>query len=199
MSGFSEDPAAPYRARLDKTSFFAWLQRQEGGRYELKDGEIVMHAGSSRRHAWLAQEFAFALKSRLDRSLWAIGTADIAIEVGEDIRYPDLVVEQRRDDGAAPKTDRPVIIVEILSPSSVARDMNVKLAEYTSLPSLECYIVASQDEPIVWVWHRDVDTREFPKLATEIAGASSKIEIPSLALSLPLAEIYRGIAGRPQP
>ena len=193
MSGFSEDPAAPYRARLDKASFFAWLQGQEGGRYELKDGEIIMHAGSSRRHAKLASGFVTALSTRLDLNIWLVTAADYAVEIGADIRYPDILVA-RDTDAAELSTSAPVLLVEILSPSSVARDMNVKLAEYTSLASLECYIVASQDEPIVWVWLRDADTREFPTLATEIAGANAKLEIPSLALALPLAEIYRGIA-----
>jgi Uma2 family endonuclease len=195
MTGFSEDPGAPYQARLSKAEFFSWLERQEGGRFELKDGQIVIHAGTIRRHAWLAHQFGKAFSSRLDWKNWTVGTADIAVELGDDIRYPDVVVERRRDAGETLTTTAPVLIVEVLSPSSAGRDMSIKLAEYTALPSLEAYIVASQDEPIVWVWQRQGEAHAFPKLPSEIAGRDRAIDIPALGISLPLGDIYRGIGG----
>ena len=83
--------------------------------------------------------------------------------------------------------------MEVLSPSSVGTDMVEKLAEYTSLASLEAYIVASQDEPICWVWQRSGEDRSFPKTPEEIAGRDKAIMIAALGISLPLSEIYRGI------
>lgn len=71
--------------------------------------------------------------------------------------------------------------------------MNLKLAEYTSLPSLQCYIVASQDEAIVWVWQRDEDTGGFPALPEEIVGIDAAIVVRALCITLPLGEIYRGL------
>lgn len=195
MIGFSEDAATPYGAGLDRAAFFAWVQGQQGGRYELKDNEIVMHAGSSRRHAWLIQDISHAIASRIERSAWALGSSDVAVEIGATIRYPDIVVERRSDDGRAPSTTTPTLIVEVLSPSSMGRDLVEKLAEYTSLASLACYIVASQDEAIVWVWQRDADTGEFPRLPTELSGSSATIKIDALGLDLPLADLYRGIKG----
>ncbi len=86
MTGFSEDPQAPYGgAPRDKRSFLHWVQRQEG-RFEFKDGRVEMHAGSTRRHAWISVGFAAALSQRLDPAIWTIGSADIAVEIGEDIR-----------------------------------------------------------------------------------------------------------------
>lgn len=196
MTGFSEDPGAPFHAKsLSKAEFFAWLQRQEGGRFELKDGRILMHAGSTKRHVRLTVAFIVALHSRLDPNQWTIGTADLAVEIGDDIRYPDVVVERLLDDGSGLTTTAPVLIVEVLSPSSAGRDLNVKLAEYTGLPSLEAYIVASQEEPIVWVWQRLGEARTFPALPAEIAGRDSAIDIEALGLSLPIGELYRGIGG----
>ncbi len=192
MTGFSEDPQAPYGAPRDKRSFLHWVQRQEG-RFEFKDGRVVMHAGSARRHAWVTLGFASAFLQRLDPGDWAVGSPDVAVEIGEDIRYPDVVVERKVDDGATLSTSTPIILVEVLSPSSVGRDLNVKLAEYTSLASLEAYFVASQDEPIMWVWQRDADTRVFPSKPLEIGGRDGIIEISTLKLSLPLAELFRAI------
>jgi Uma2 family endonuclease len=115
------------------------------------------------------------------------------VEIGEDIRYPDVVVERLLGDGSGLTTTTPVLIVEVLSPSSTGRDMSVKLAEYTSLASLEVYIVASQEEPICWVWQRGGAGRNFSREPAEVAGRNASIEIVGLGISLPLAELYLGI------
>ncbi len=191
MSGFSEEPRAPYSARMEKAEFFAWLQAREGGRYELKNGEIVVHPGVSRNHHRVAGAFAFALRQRLPSTDWDIAIGGFAVEIGLDIRYPDVLVERRAEDGGAYSTPDPVLLVEVVSPSSAGRDLTVKAKEYLSLPSLEAYIVASQDEPIVWIWQRDTTSREFSAEPTEIAGRERGIAVEALAISLPLAEIYR--------
>ena len=192
MTGFGEEKSPAYDAPMTKAAFLAWVQGREG-RFELKDGRVVMQAGGTKRHSWITGNVVAALLARLDQEQWAAGPVDIAVEIGDDIRYPDVVVERRMDDGSALSTDRPVVLVEVLSPSSVATDMTIKLAEYTSLPSLEAYIVASQDEPICWVWQRAGETRAFPSKPAEIKGREAGIEIAALGVTLPLGELYRGI------
>jgi Uma2 family endonuclease len=194
MSGFAEEPRATYSAAMGKAEFFAWLQMREGGRYELKDGAIVMHAGSRLQHARLSGRFLAAIARQLDLEEWFVVMADFAVTIGDDIRYPDVVAARADSDPAALSTDSPVFIIEVLSPSSTGRDMVEKLAEYTTLPSLEAYVVASQDEAIAWVWQRDADTRAFPAQPVEIAGFKGFIIIEALGVTLPLSEIYRGIA-----
>jgi Uma2 family endonuclease len=193
MTGFSEEPA-PFGAQLDKAAFFAWLQGQEGGRYELKDGYIVMHAGSTKKHWAISGRFIGLLARALDPGNWVVGAADFAVEIGDDIRYPDVILE--RAGPIAPDalaSTQPVLLVEVLSPSSVSRDMHLKLAEYTSLQSLQCYIVASQDEAIVWLWQRDEDTGAFPSQPEEIMGLGAEIKLHALGIGLALGEIYRGL------
>lgn len=136
------------------------------------------------------------MKAELDSDTWAVGIADIAVEIGDDIRYPDVLVERLADDGTALSTDKPIILVEILSPSSVDVDMSIKLAEYTRLSSLETYVVASQDEPICWVWQRSGESRAVPAKPAEIKGRDKVIELTAPAICLPLAAIYRGIGAR---
>lgn len=194
MSGFSEEPRATYSAAMGKAEFFAWLRTKEGGRYELKTGEVVVHAGSTMRHASLSARFLHVLIGQLDANDWLVVGSDAAVEIGDDIRYPDVVVVERSPGAdVTQSTDSPVLIVEVLSPSSAGRDLVEKLAEYTSLPSLEAYIVASQDQPIVRVWQRDAATRAFPALPVEVAGPDGSITIEALGVTLPLGEVYRGI------
>lgn len=195
MAGFSEDPQAPYGAPRDKLSFLHWVQKQEGARYEFKDGRVIMHPGSTLRHGRIIGAFVTALSNRLDPSAWTVVPTEVAVEIGEDIRYPDvLVVGTAEGDDEDVSTSAPIVLVEVLSPSSVSRDLNLKLAEYISLASLEAYIVASQDEPVVWVWQRDAESRAFPKTPAEISGKDQAIALKALGISLPLAEVLRAIS-----
>jgi Uma2 family endonuclease len=183
---------APLGLKLDKRAFLQWVQKQER-RCEFKDGEVIMHPGGTKRHSWIIGRFVSLLSACLDPNEWSVGPTDIAIEIGPDIRYPDVVVERIHDDGTTLATDTPALLVEVLSPSSVGTDMVEKLAEYTSLPSLEAYIVASQDEPICWVWQRGGKDRSFPNKPEEIAGRDKEIVIAALGITLPMSEIFRGI------
>jgi Uma2 family endonuclease len=192
MTGFSEE-GARYDAPMTKAEFLRWVQGQEG-RFELKDGRVIMQAGGTKRDSWIGANFIRAIGNRISPEAWAVGATDIAVEIGEDIRYPDVIVERRLDDGTALSTDRPVVLVEVASPSSEKTDTTLKLDEYTSLDSLECYIVASQKEPVVWVWQRTGADRAFPAKPAEIKGRDAAIGIPALAVSIPMAEFYLGIS-----
>jgi Uma2 family endonuclease len=152
-----------------------------------------MHPGSTHRYALLATRFVVACCNRLDAEQWSVSTAEFGVEVGEGIRYPDVLIAPADIEATALATDRPVVIVEILSPSSVGIDMTEKLAEYTSLASLQAYVVASQDEVIAWVWQRDAASGAFPARPHEIAGRDAAIVLAALDLALPMAELYRGI------
>ncbi len=178
--------------RLDKKAFYAWLDRREG-RYELEYGKIVM-VNVSRGHVLLVANIMAALRARLDLTAWNIISADFAVEIGEQVRFPDVIVEPVGGDLKALECTEAKLLVEVLSPSSVARDFNLKLAEYTSLETVDAYVIVSQDAPICWLWHRAPDgTRAFPRHPSEIQGRDQAIDLPAFGIALPLSEIYRGV------
>ncbi|MCH9807826.1 MAG: Uma2 family endonuclease [Alphaproteobacteria bacterium] len=188
---------APLDLKLTKPEFLRWVQRQQG-HYELKGAQVVMQAGTTRKHALICTRFVGSLLSQIDAERWTAYIADFAVEIGDTIRYPDVLVEAAGGDGDALTTTTPAMLIEVLSPSSVGTDMTEKPSEYGSLPSLAAYIVASQDEPIVWAWIRTCEdganpTGPMPIKPLEISGRDAAIEIPALGLSIPLEEIYRGI------
>ena len=177
---------------MDKSAFLAWIQRREE-RYELVDGRVVMMTGGSRGHALVVRGLAKALDTRLDAARWSALTSDFAASVGQDtVRYPDLIV----DVAAGPLGDltatAPVLIAEVLSPSSVATDLGDKAAEYLHLATLHAYLVLSQDEPKAWIWIRG--ETGFGAAPEVIAGDQGIVSVPSLSIELPLSEIYRGFA-----
>lgn len=185
---------SPLELSLGKRAFLQWAELQDG-RFELKGSRVIMMAGGTRAHALIFTRIAGALMRRLAAADWNVTIADLAVEIGEDIRYPDVLVERAGADHKAKTATEPVFIAEVLSPSSLALDLNEKAAEYMGLPSLEAYLVAAQDEPRVWLWQRALDgQRAFPAHPQQIAGMQADVAISALAVELPLSEIYAGIA-----
>ena len=190
---------SPLDFHLGKQAFLLWAEGREG-HFELKGNRIAMMTGGSRNHAFVIQEIAYAIRRQIDPKLWRIASADLAVEIGEDIRYPDIVVEPAGHDGSALSTATPVFVAEVLSPSSLALDLNIKAAEYMSLPSLEAYLVAAQDEMRMWLWQRPASGQPFPKHPQELAGPQARLALAGLALDIAIAEIYAGLVqAAPQP
>jgi Uma2 family endonuclease len=171
--------------------FLDWVDGQRE-RYELKEGAPRMMVRVSMNHARTVSRFLRLVASRLDQAGFETVASDFGVAIGEDMRFPDIVALPRGTPGKALLTREPALIIEVLSPSSLHIDMREKAEEYLSLPSLHAYVVASQDEPRVWVWLRGEDGN-FPKQPEPVAGADKVVEVKPLGLSLPLAEVYARI------
>lgn len=187
---------APLDVKMDKATFLRWASHQEG-KYELVGGRPVLQQSPSRNHGDIAKNIERFLDASMDRKRWASRRGDLSVEIGEETRIPDVLVEPVGLDGRANTTDVPVLIVEVLSPSSVRDDMNAKPPLYFQIPSLEAYVVVSQDAPYAWVWQRSQDmARVFPEKPDEIDDPATSIKLAHLGVELPMEEIYRRIFGR---
>jgi Uma2 family endonuclease len=174
---------------IDKPTFLAWVQGREE-RYELVRGRVVMMVGASRNHGRIVTNLVGLLLAQLDRREWEV-IADFGLDAGPDtLRYPDIVVDRAGGGGRDYTASMPVLLIEVLSPSSIAIDLRDKAAEYRQLPSLNAYVVFSQDEPKAWVWERSHG--EFPLKPREslVSEEIIRIEAPRAALSL--AVVYAG-------
>jgi Uma2 family endonuclease len=115
-------------------------------------------------------------------------------EIRAGCRAADVALPRHRGRPGGAKdytATAPVLLVEVLSPSTAATDLGDKAAEYLHIPSLTAYSVLSQDEPKAWVWARA--TAQFASGPAVIAGTEAIIRIAALQLKLPLAEIYAGM------
>lgn len=185
-------PFRPDTFPTDPADFVVWATRQER-KVELVDGRLVVHPGVTKNHGRivhrLSRFFGEALDERYD-----IYTSDLAIRTPIGIRYPDLVIAPRDDAALELVVDEPVLVAEVLSVTSLARDLREKPEEYLALPSLRAYLVVAQDAPITWLFERG-DDGAFPAQPTMIDGAEATVEIAGLGLSLPHARLYRGLPG----
>jgi Uma2 family endonuclease len=178
--------------RMDKGAFLSWVQQHEG-RCELVGGRVVMMTGASRRHGKIVGNLYVALRRQLDRALWDV-IAEFGLDAGpETLRYPDIVVDRAKADGDAQDyaTSTPILLIEVLSPSSVAIDLGDKSTEYLRLPDLQAYIVFSQDEPKAWVWERT--NEKFMPGAQIVERINSTVRIAALGVDLMMAEVYSGV------
>ena len=175
--------------RMTKAAFIEWSATAEE-RCELAGGRVVMMPRPSLAHGMIVMNLAFLLRTRLDLKQWVV-IAEFGLDAGpETLRYPDIVVDRAGGPGKSYTARTPVLLAEVLSPSSVATVLGDKTAEYLQVPSLLAYIVLSQDEPKAWVHVRTSANFTAPAVVT---GTEAVVQIAALQLELPMADIYAGI------
>jgi Uma2 family endonuclease len=179
---------------VDKPTFYRFIVKSaDDARYEFVRGWIMQQqAGGTLKHARLGLRFAAVLDAQLDPKIWLTTGSDRAIDTGDTVRYADTVVEKLGAPADSLATEAPWLIVEVLSPSSEERDLATKPVEYLGLASLQAYIVASQNEPLCYVWLRG-DDGAFAPAPLVIKGRAESIQVSALSATIPLAEVYRGI------
>lgn len=175
--------------RMDKAAFLAWAEAREEP-CELVGGRVVMMTRPMRAHALITGNLFAMLRDRLDRGRWSV-LVEFGVEGGpETLRYPDVVVEAVDPDLEGRTTSAPLLIVEVLSPSTAAIDLGDKAAEYLRLPSLLAYLVVAQDEPKVWLFLRGAGGFQGPHV---VAGLDASVAMSPLGLDLPMAQIFAGV------
>lgn len=103
--------------------------------------------------------------------------------------YPDVQVVCESNAPTEVYQDSPVLVVEVLSPSTRQYDLDEKLAAYLEIPSMECYIILEQHMPFAIVMRRT----DNGFLRETYEGIEAKILLPLLGCTLCLRDIYEGI------
>ncbi len=181
------EPAAAL-PRMTSDEFIAWAMEQpEGQRYELVAGEVVAMAPERSAHALVKARVWRAL----DEAVAAAGlpcTAypdGMAVVVDDATTYePDALVrcgEPLPDD--AVKVFDPVIVVEVLSPSSRARDTGAKLEDYFRLPSLHHYLIVKTENRAV-IHHRRLDDGTEAIATRIVRGGGIELSPPGLRVTI---------------
>lgn len=167
-------------------------EAQSPVRHEYIAGEIFAMTGASIRHNVIAGNLFAELRTHLK------GTPCRALIEGVKLRlrkeqsyfYPDVMVtcEDRLQelDSQQQIVEAPLVVIEILSPTTEATDRREKLRAYRTLPSLKEYLLVSQEQAQVEIYRRrgdigwDIITFE-PGDTVELAGVE---------LQLPIADVY---------
>jgi Uma2 family endonuclease len=177
---------APARKRMTTDEFLAWAAEQpEGEHYELVAGEVVAMAPERLAHAevkalvWLALRTAITAAGLRCEAL----PDGVSVEIDEHTTYePDALVRcGERLPGDTVKLSDPVIVVEVLSPSTRARDAGAKLEDYFRLASVRHYLIVKTDSRSV-IHHRQDEAGE---IATRILrGGRLELDPPGLVVEV---------------
>jgi len=176
--------------------FLQWGLSQDR-RYELVDGVPMAMAGAKRRHDRIVMKLHSLLDQRLAGHHCLPFTADTAVRIPSgNIRRPDAGIDCGTYDDNATAADAPLLVVEVLSPSTRDFDMFGKLDEYRSVPSLRHIVIIDPDAPQAYHWTRDADGTWHHAL---LEGLDAVITIPDIPCALELATLYEGLTFTPRP
>jgi len=167
-------------------AFLAWAERQPE-RWELVDGVARMMTGGSLNHSRIAGNAYFALRSRLGRGRYEAFGSDAAVILGpRRVAFPDVSVSCDAETGTS--VAQPVVIVEVLSPSTESYDLGHKAAAYRRLPSLRHLVLVHQDRVAVQHFHREAEDQEFS--LTEVNQVDGRLMLTAIAIEVTLLDLY---------
>jgi Uma2 family endonuclease len=180
----------PRQAHLTADAFIEWALRQPS-RFELFRGEIVAMSPERMAHTRVKTEVLFALRS-------AIAGAALPCEPvgdGPSIRIDDATVYEPdavvrcgpRTPNDAIELENPVIVVEVVSPSSKGVDAGAKLADYFRLASVRHYLVVHPEGRRVIHHGRSAEGGE---IVTRVLGEEARLTLDPPGIDLAVADFF---------
>jgi Uma2 family endonuclease len=172
------------------------LEQASDARFEYWDGDIICMSGGSTEHAQIAGNIFFRLRLQLSGGHCRVFISDQAVKTPTlpPYRYPDVTVvcgelHAERIHGLDALIN-PVLIVEVLSPTTASRDHNEKFMAYQALPSFREYLLIAQDAPRITHYTRQADDSW---LCEEVTDLSAALLLDSIGCRLSLSEIYEEV------
>ena len=180
--------ASPAPKRMTLAEFLEWDDGTDR-RYELLDGVPVMMAPTLEAHGELAAALGAEIRARLRPPCRVISKAGILIPDRADTYYvADLAVTCAPREPGRRMVTEPVLVIEVLSPSTSQVDRWRKVADYRTLPSVQEILVAFSDERRVEVQRRTPDAWRVEDLI-----GKAEISLSCCNTALPLDVIYRDL------
>lgn len=178
---------------LKRMSWSEYLQqeREAETKSEFYDGEVFAMAGATRHHNLIAVNLAAELRNVLREGLCETYGSDMRVRCPDGLgTYPDVSVagDPLFEDDTEDTLLNPVLIVEVLSPSTEAYDRGRKFQGYRRIPSLREYLLVSQDRCLIEHYVRQSEFDGW--LLTSVSEPDEQIELPTLGVSLSVNDVF---------
>lgn len=174
-------------APMTVAEFLAWEEEQEL-RWEFDGFTPVAMTGGTVVHDVIQGNLVIALGNRLRGKPCRIHGNSLKIEVAGRIRYPDAFVACTPLDPRGTVCDDPVVVFEVLSPSTARTDRVEKMHEYWETPSIQRYVLIEQDAVSAMAF-----AREGERWAGRVLWPGDMLALPEIGVELPLDELYEGL------
>ena len=170
------------------------IEEKAEGRNEYHDGEIVPMTGGSLNHSRIGGNIFAFLKFLLRDSKCEPINSDLRLWIPEYNRglYPDVMVfagEPQLNENRSDEVLNPILIVEVLSPSTADYDRKSKFRMYRSISSFCEYLLIEQDEPFMEKYSK----QSQGWLLSDFNNLEQSIFLESIGVELPIAEIYHSV------
>jgi len=176
---------------LSAEEYLAWESEQES-KHEYENGKIIAMTGGTIPHSQVIANLAASFIPLLRQTNCKVVVSDAKVLTPSGrYYYPDLVVTcDDRDRFARDYLQYPTLIVEVLSPSTEARDRGVKQQHYMLIETLQTYVLVTPEYPRVEIYLRSGqnDTWEYTSFKT--LEASCRLNVFG---AVPLVDIYEKI------
>lgn len=173
---------------MTKEEFLAWEEGREP-KWEFDGFAPVAMTGVSIAHATIHGNIVTSLNTRPRGSPCRAYGSDLKIEVGDNsVRYPDVLVSRTRQPGTDRIAISPVVVFEILSPTTSRTDRIVKAREYGATASIQRYVILEQSTQAATVF-----TRMHGVWASVVLEGEVSLELPEIGISVPLSELYQHV------
>lgn len=159
--------------------------------YELVDGVIVMMTNPNQNHEQIVGNIGAPLKLAMDKRGCRTYQGGMRVQIsdnmqGVDKTKPDVVVPCGPTNGLSNFITDPLVIVEVLSPSTMDYDRGDKLDFYKLIPTMRHIVIAYQDQMRIEHYRRVPGGWETDVL---IRG-DDKLILEAVAFQMPVAQIY---------
>jgi Uma2 family endonuclease len=174
------------------------IEETAAERHEYCNGEIIAMPGGSPAHSRITVDITTCLNTALRNTNFQTYNGDLRIWIPSFNRgtYCDVMVIDGEPEFNGDRTDEiinPLLIVEVLSPSTEAYDRGEKFRKYRSIPSFCEYFLVSQSEPYIEQYY-NADRQSSDRWQWQVCeGLEGAIVPHSLNVEIPMAEIYRRI------
>ena len=158
-------------------------------RYEYLGGDVQMLAGGSPDHAIIIANLTSAIKGPLKGSYCRVYNSDVQLKLAEKrYVYPDITIScDERDRNQKETIHYPLVVVEVLSPTTEAMDRGKKAAYYRSCPTIQEYMMVDSEEAFV-----EVHRLEEGRWTINNFEPGDSITLESLGLRFPIEDAYEG-------
>jgi Uma2 family endonuclease len=167
------------------------LERNSEVKHEFVEGQLIEMPGEKKVANKLSLRLSVVLLGLLNDNVYDVFIQDVRLSTvrGKRYRYPDVMVVPVIDDEDEYNVHQAVLIIEVLSPSTEKTDRNDKLKEYSKIPSVQYYLLVSQEEPIIELYRRNGDIFEY----TFFTEKTDVINLPFFDIKFTLNDIYKNI------
>ena len=172
------------------------FERISKEKHEYFQGKVVAMAGASLIHNRLVANILREVGAAISGRSCEVLPSDLRVSIPsrESYMYPDAVIvcgQPEMEDDKFDTLKNPVVIFEILSPSTEDHDRGRKFFFYRQIPSFKEYILVDSTKALVEV-SRQQENGAW-KFET-IADPNGQLFISSIGISIPIVEVYRNVS-----